>query len=480
MWAGRSVSSLWVALPFFLLLFGFSVGMVGIAWATIFRLYDRERRSPKIRWLIRWSVKGLGVPVLLWALMNFGFGWALQPFMPHVQAAQNQGNWFGAYLIALGIGWFAISTYWAAVTLGWIVVPLAIDLKGDARSDFRGLCWTSLAVMILPAAFLFWCGGWMMAGLAAVFLFLPIVGYGPTMLRAPPLPPMYARAIAKLKFGKYSEAEWDIINELEKHENDFEGWMMLADLYATKFNDLSEAEQTILEICEQPTITPSQISVALHKLADWHLKFRSDPEAARRTLQVICDRLPGTHLARMAQTRISQLPLTAEELREQHHAHTVPLPALSDAAYETEVHSTMTATEAKSLAKQLTERLTRNPNDIGARERLARVFADGLGRADLGIEQLELLLGIPEQPDSKRAEWMSLIAAWEIKHRQDETAGRKMLRQIMSEFPGTAQAFAALQRLRALDEQQTIQAHEEIAQAKPPEPKLRVDYPADR
>jgi uncharacterized protein (DUF1499 family) len=479
MWAWRSISSLWVALPFFALLFGLSVGVVGIVWATIFRLYEPERRSPKLRWLRRWSVKGLGVPVLLWALMNFGFGWALQPFMPHVQAAQNQGNWLGGYLIALGVGWFAISTYWAAMTLGWIVVPLAKDLKGDARADFRGLCWTSLAVMILPAILLFWCGGWMMAGLAAVFLFLPIVAYGPTMLRAPPMPPMYARAIAKLNFGKYNEAEWDIISELEKHENDFEGWMMLANLYATKFNDLNEAEQTILEICDQPTITPSQISIALHKLADWHLKFRSDPEAARRTLQVICDRLPGTHLARMAQTRMSQLPLTAEELLEQGQAHTVHLPALSEGAYESEIHPTMTAAEAKSQAKQLTERLTRNPNDISARERLARVFADGLGRADLGIEQLELLLGIPDQAEHQRAEWMSLIAAWEIKHRQDENAGRKILRQIISEFPGTAQAFAALQRLRALDEQQIVQTHQEVAQSKPPEPKLRVDYPGN-
>ena len=52
--------------------------------------------------------------------------------------------------------------------------------------------------------------------------------YGPSILHVKPTPPMYARAIARMKFGKYSEAELEIIRELEKCEDDFEGWMMLA------------------------------------------------------------------------------------------------------------------------------------------------------------------------------------------------------------------------------------------------------------
>src|SRR5205823_4090341 len=121
------------------------------------------------------------------------------------------------------------------------------------------------------------------------------------------------RAIAKMKFGKYTEAEWEIIRELEKSEDDFEGWMMMAELYANHFHDLAEAEQTILEICDQPRTTLPQLSIALHRLADWHLKLACDPDAARRALQMICDRARGTHLARMAQLRLQQLPATAEE-----------------------------------------------------------------------------------------------------------------------------------------------------------------------
>src|SRR5260370_36656374 len=105
---------------------------------------------------------------------------------------------------------------------------------------------------------------------------------------------------------------------------------MMAELYGNHFNSLAAAEQTILEICAQPQVTPSQISIALHRLADWYLKIGGDPEAARRALQMIWDRLKGTHLARMAPLRIQQLPDTAEDPRQQRGAQPIPRPALGD------------------------------------------------------------------------------------------------------------------------------------------------------
>src|SRR4030095_7807750 len=164
---------------------------------------------------------------------------------------------------------------------------------------------------------LIWAGGWLTVGLAIGALFLPIAGYAPSVLHRAKLPPMYSSAISKMNFGKYAEAEWEIIRQLEKWESDSRGWLMLAELYANKFQDLAEAEQIVLEICDQPNATPSQISVALHKLADWHLKLAGDPDAARRALQMICDRLPGTHFARMAQLRSTQLPRTPAAPRAQ-------------------------------------------------------------------------------------------------------------------------------------------------------------------
>jgi tetratricopeptide (TPR) repeat protein len=264
---------------------------------------------------------------------------------------------------------------------------------------------------------------------------------------------MYARAIARMKFGKYPEAEREIIRELEKCEDDFDGWMMLAELYANQFNDLPEAEQSILEICEQPRTRPSQLSIALHKLADWHLQRAGDPAAARRDLQMICTRLPGTHLARMAQLRINQLPASPEELRRQQSSTPIPLPALSETIDKEPAHpdSAKQRHEAAEAANACVELLKHDPDNVPARERLARLFAEHLDKPELAIEQVNLLLDMPDQPDGRRAEWLSLTAAWCIRYLHDSDTGRKTLERLIREFPQSVQAFAARRRLQLLD-----------------------------
>jgi len=321
--------------------------------------------------------------------------------------------------------------------------------------------------MLLPAILIVWVGHWMGLGLAVSLMFLPIAGYAPSLLRKQELPPMYARAIARIKFGKYSEAEWEIIQELEKHQNDFDGWLMLAELYATRFGDVNEAEQTILEICDQPKVTPSQMSVALHKLADWHLNLRNDPEAARRALQVICLRLPGSHLARMAKVRADSLPISSEDLKEQKEHRPVHLPALSDSLIEgEEAHEPERPVEELAAeANRLSERLRQNPNDTALRERLARILAGNLDQADVAIDELELLLQMPDQPPAKRAEWLGLMAIWELHHRKNRDASRLILERIVKEFPSSPHAMAASRRLRQM-------TAEDVMKNQPPPPKI--------
>ncbi len=89
--------------------------------------------------------------------------------------------------------------------------------------------------------------------------------------------------------------------------------MMLAELYANQFHDLAEAEKTILDLCAESSATLPQISIALNRLADWQLNLREDPLAARRVLEEICRRMPGTLLALTARNRINQLPATMAE-----------------------------------------------------------------------------------------------------------------------------------------------------------------------
>ena len=436
---------------FFLLL---SSLLVAMTWLAAYRLAPESRHPELRRWLVPWSIKGLAIPTSLWALLNLGISWWLQPFMPQVQAARNGGGpWFPDFLEVLGDGAFLVSSYWTAVTLGWLLVSAAQAAEPEPRKDFRVLCRNCLLALSLLALLVLRFGGWPLLGVAALILLGPMAGYAPAYLHPKKLPPMYARAVARMKFGKYTEAEWEIIRELERCEEDFEGWMMLAELYARHFHDLAGAERTVLELCDQPTTNASQFSVALHRLADWQLKLARNPAGARRALRLVADRLKGTHLAHMALLRLDQIPETAEELGEQQNAPPIPLPALGDALDRpTEgAGSRLERSQAAQLANACVEKLKRNPNNVAAREKLARIFAEKLERADLGIEQMDLLLNLPGQPEGRRAEWLGLVAAWHLKYRQDRPAGRAALDRLVKEFPNSTQALAARYRLEQME-----------------------------
>ncbi len=431
-----------------------ALGLVGLTGFTIYRWSPEANARSAVRAEWPWLIKGLVLPFALWTLMNVGLSFHLQPFMPSVQMAQNSGSdWFFTFLGVAGTGLLLIATYWAGVTIGWLVIRGSRSVAREALADFRALCGTCLLVTALPVLGLLWAGGWYALGVALLLVSLPIAGYGPSILHRLKPRPMYSRAIARIKFGKYRDAEMEIIRQLESAENDFDGWLMLGELYARQFKDIAEAEQIILEMCDQPDVTPSQISVALHKLADWQIEVANDPEAAARALQVISHRLPGTHLARMAELRRAQLPRNAAELRERREVRPIPLPALTEWPDQADppAPGAIDSDQATALVQQLTQQLTQNPNDIAAREKLARLLAEPLGQADLAIEQIELLLGMPAQADAKRADWLSLIAAWHLRLRQDATAARAILLRVINDFPNTTQAFAAQRRLNLLN-----------------------------
>lgn len=429
----------------------FSGCFAAAALYVILRLVPEPNQAGMWRWLGAWAVKGGAVPFLIWMLMNVGLSWSLQPFMPQVQAARNSGGpWFPEYLRVAGAGLFIISSYWVAITLGWVLVRAGLAAPEEPRKDFKGLCWTCVLGLFFPALLVLLIGGWASFGLAAGVVLIPMAGYAPSVLHRKRMPPMYARAVARMKFGKYNEAELEILRELEKCEEDFEGWMMLAELYANHFGDVAEAERTVLELCDQPGVTASQVSVALHRLADWQLRLAQQPLAARRALEVICNRFPGTHLAHMAQLRINQLPKTVEELREQRTAKPIPLPALSETDQPPRLAETpLERRQAARAANECVQRLKEDPDNVPAREKLARIFTEQLERADLGIEQVMLLLNMPGQPDERRAEWLGLVASWHLRYQKDFDTGRKFLERLIQEFPGSPQAYTARRRLNA-------------------------------
>jgi len=409
------------------------------------------------RGFVAWAGKGLLVPLLAWIAINSG----LLPGMPvlssEVAAALAQGKgWLGALATSSILVLFLISSCWAAITFVCLTLAIA-QMVPDRREFDRYFLFCSL-LLVPVAAFVFLVAGAPGWGIAMMVWLAPIVHLRSSMLVTTASGPNYSPAVARLKFGKYKDAEMEIISELEKCEDDFEGWVMLADLYANHFNDLPEADRTIRELCTQPNVPGVHISLAFHRLADWHLKLAADPDNARNALEAIVLLLPGTHFARMAKLRIDQLPATREDLLDQRKPRILRLPALGDALDDDARNErpTVSLTEARAQADRLVERLKRNPNDVEARESFAILLGEQFEKTDLALEQLNLLIGMPDQPASKRAEWLALVAAWQIKYRHDAVAAKALLERIVREFPQTPQALAARRRLELMETERMI------------------------
>lgn len=83
-------------------------------------------------------------------------------------------------------------------------------------------------------------------------------------------------------------------------------------------------------------------------------------------------------------------------------------------------------------------------------EKLARLLAEPLGKVDMAVDQIELLLGMGNQPGVKRVEWLTLIAGWQLQLLQDETAAMETLTKIIADLPNTPQAFSAQRRLNLI------------------------------
>ena len=393
-------------------------------------------------------------------------------------------GWFSALVFAVnyicaqtGPAMFVIGSYWAALTIGWLVWSAASrgDLRKEDRQDFfaSALLWCGLLSPVV--ALLLYTYGLKVIGLALLFWFCPLAHHA-LSLRPVKTQPAYAQATASLKFGKYHQAEQSIIGELEKCETDFDGWLMLAELYAKQFHDLGEAERTIRGLCEEPATTLAQAAIALNKLADWELQFRNDPAAARRALEEIVRRGPGSHLAKMAGLRMKQLPATAAEWKEQHRVRTIHLPALGDQLDSAQEPFGQKISEYKALdlANQCIEKLKENPADVPTREKLAHIFADQLDRTTLAIEQIESLMEMPDHPPEKMAGWLALIAAWEIRRGGDRQAARTRLEQLLREYPKSVQAMAARRRLELLNQEEHASKTEKPP-ATPDSPRLTID-----
>lgn len=396
-----------------------------------------------------WLVQGLIFPWVIFCVFNIGFGSALPPLVPQILDAQRaNGPWLGIWFIWCMVGAILVTFYWSAVTYCWLLIRI-LEQARDRRETWMNIGFFGIFSVTI-AGVLTYFSGWIYIGPGLCMALLPIVHFTTDLAEKPSVRASYGKAIGRLKMGKVQEAEWEVISQLEKSENDFEGWMLLAEMYAREYRNIEDAARVVLDICKQPEVQPVQISIACHKLADWQLEIAENPIGARAAMELLCRKLPGTHFAHMAQQRIRQIPKTVEEFDEGKKREPIRLPALSEQATPRRVESTMRS-DVVAEANRLSDKLTDDPNDVGTREKLAFVLGEKLGRIDLAVEQLKLLRDLPDTTEEQNAKWLAQIASWQFNEDKDTLRFQAMLRDLVQRYPQTTQAIAAGRRLYLME-----------------------------
>jgi hypothetical protein len=280
-----------------------------------------EFAHPK-RQLTIWACKGIIIPLIFWVLVNTGLSARYPPLITHegrasrlvtalsapsrsMRSTRSSAPTLLALLFSAVPVALVIASYWAATTFGWQVAALYLQTESRREAPGASIFWCLILSPV--AALAIYVGGWGGIGLAALTWLVPITRELLAFGIPKKLPPLYADALAKTAKGKYRRAELAVLRELEKREDDFDGWMILAQLYAEKFHEIAEAERIIHQLCTQPTTTRAEMSLALNRLADWQLHLAKDPAAACRALEEICHCFPATHLADTARNRINQI-----------------------------------------------------------------------------------------------------------------------------------------------------------------------------
>jgi len=99
----------------------------------------------------------------------------------------------------------------------------------------------------------------------------------------------------------------DLVRHLQEHPQDNEAREELALIYAAHYRRLDLAADQIEQLISQPHVSPRQVVRWLNQLAEFQAKFSGDFEAARRTLERIRERYPGSAAAESAARHLAHL-----------------------------------------------------------------------------------------------------------------------------------------------------------------------------
>src|SRR6267378_3816359 len=201
------------------------------------RFWDRheiEGISFNRRQFLIWFFKGILVPLCVWMLVNAGISTRFPPVLASIEAAKTHGgHWISAWFALVPPAIFVIASYWTAATFFWLVATHVRELECDRR-DLLGSMLVWIAFLSPVIALVVYLGRFASAGVAVVLVLVPVLiellALGTPRKRL--INPTYSRALEKIQAGEYSAGEREVIRQLAKHDSDFTGWMMLAELYA--------------------------------------------------------------------------------------------------------------------------------------------------------------------------------------------------------------------------------------------------------
>lgn len=266
------------------------------------------------------------------------------------------------------------------------------------------------------------------------------------------LKPFYAIAHAHRKQARYAEAIAEIEKQLDRFPGDVEGLLLLADIRSRHLQDWEGAEAAIELVAGNAALPVVTRAKALQALADAYADYAHDLPRARAVLGWIQERFPGTPEATEAAQRLAhsggdawmkerlapgRLRVTAADPRLGLRDRRVEVPAedAGDPQMEVEV---------------LQRHLVAHPLDTEARERLAGLYAEALGRLDWAVGEIEKLLAQPHHPPKLQARWLHLLADFQVRCAGDDAAARVALEEVTRRFPGTALAEQAKSRIEHL------------------------------
>lgn len=264
--------------------------------------------------------------------------------------------------------------------------------------------------------------------------------------------PLYSIARAKRKAGKFTEAIAALRAQLANFPNDFEGQMLVAEIQAEDQNDLQGAEITIHRLCGQQGHAAGELVFALNSLADWHLKYAQDPEAARQNLEKIAVLFPDSEFALAARQRLSRLSDSQRVLLQRHdHRKIIVAKGIQDMGLlAPDQQMTLPEISPELAAADYVKHLEAHPLDMDAREKLAMIYAAHYQRLDLATDQLEQMIQTPGQPPKSIVRWLNLLADFQIKLSGNYDNARQTLERIIKMSPDRSAANQARSRIAHL------------------------------